>query len=41
MIWFAYIMNYKAREATPGCENLDTGIVKKIEWYLKKHPQAN
>jgi len=30
-------VNCAAREATLGCENFDTGIVKTIEWYLKKY----
>jgi len=26
-----------AREATLGCENFDSGIVKSVEWYLGKY----
>ncbi len=30
----------KAREDALGCENFDSGIVKTIEWYLKKYLKA-
>ena len=26
-----------AREATLECENFESGIVKRVEWYLKKY----
>jgi dTDP-D-glucose 4,6-dehydratase len=29
--------NCEAKEATLGCENFDSGILKTIEWYLKKY----
>ena len=34
--WKAEKVNCGAREATLGCENFDSGIVKTVEWYLKK-----
>ena len=30
-------VNYKAREATLGYENFDSGIVKTIDWDLAKY----
>lgn len=30
-------VNCVAREATLGCENFDTGIIKTIDWYLNKY----
>lgn len=27
----------EVREATLGCENFDSGIIKTIEWYLNKY----
>ncbi len=30
----------EAREYALGCENFDSGIVKTIEWYLKKYLKA-
>jgi dTDP-glucose 4,6-dehydratase len=35
--WKAEKVNCEAREATLGCENFDSGIVKTIEWYLDKY----
>ena len=35
--WRAEKVNCEAREATLGCENFDSGIVKTIDWYLNKY----
>ncbi len=35
--WKAEKVNCEAREATLGCENFESGIVKTVEWYLSKY----
>jgi len=30
-------VNFRAREATLGCEDFESGIMKTVEWYLEKY----